>query len=488
MQIKNEGWKTRLMYGFSHPINLLILAVIFVTSRLTLILGEGVSMSGELARAMKHLLQLNILRDNLARGLYHLHIQPPGQNFIVGISLKLGVLFQLPYIWILYTIQMVFGLLVCVCIYYFIHLYTRNKWLALGAAVFFAFSPALILYEAWPLYAVITALLIISSCYFLTMYLKNERMLYLVIGSVLVGILVLTRSSYQHVTVLVMGGLLFLVAKNKKSALWFLGITMVIILPWYFKNLFLFGQFSTSTISGINLYRMITKNNLDEESLAPVRTYDAYPKDFNLTLTSPYPELGDKEKVYPEFGEVYINLNNLNIIRLSEICMERATATFKKTPLGYFRNMTLGYVLYWNPSSQPPGLGDNYPLISTGFYEKVIFAGISVKKYFPEDNTKNLISRNPEITIPGVVFTVFMVYLVGLILYQWIVKKRLQAFLNENALYVFPIFFTVYNTAAGTLFELNENARFKFDIEALLLVLAVGLVYQFVWQKVFWKQ
>ena len=67
-------------------------------------------------------------------------------------------------------------------------------------------------------------------------------------------------------------------------------------------------------------------------------------------------------------------------------------------------------------------------------------------------------------------FGLLGVFTAGFSLVAW------RQFFRQEAVLLTIAFLIVYNTAAGTLFEISENERFKFLIEPLLWVFGLVLI------------
>lgn len=260
--------------------------------------------------------------------------------------------------------------------------------------------------------------------------------------------------------------------------------SLALALPLYIKNQALFGVFGASSISGCNLYRIASAPEADPAAsaeLPPLLAVDAYPAPINPGKSRGGPELADVYKEYP--GERYTNLNNLNMIDVCRHYGGLARAVAMRNPRGTLENIVASWILYWNPSSQHFSLRPRHGSLgwSLRVYEDVLHSGVPVADLgFLERKWKRLepvlISRRPKLTIPFFAFPIGVLALSLSIGREALRATRASEVLSRYRRWLPLAALVAYSMAVSVLFELGENARFKFDIEPLLWIAACAVL------------
>lgn len=454
---------------------LLGLTLVFVASRAYWVLIRGFELDAYLLRAFLHILHLDLLRDHLGRALLNLHVQPPVWNALIGLAVKAAASSGVAAGTLLYLLQMSMGLALVLCVYLLTERLTRHRTIALFAAGAWALSPALALYETWPLYGVLTATLVTATALFLTRHAQTGRRREAIAAGVVLALLMLTRASYHLISVGIIAGALMLVGRRRGAVLLAV-VSSAIAVPWYAKNALRFGRFEATTISGCNFYRVSSAPGAEPR---PFQSMDRYDSSLNLGRIHPDPELGAVFKEYPEHGERFTNLNNLNVIDVCHWFREAALREVVKEPGRVAGHILAASVLYWNPSTQHHSLKPNHAIAGPllWFYETVLYAGVPVAG----SDTRlwqalgpNLISRTPRLTVP---FLLFWGGFLGVCVHAFR-RARSAGFataVRESREVLPALVLLLYGIAVGTGLELGENARFKFENEPLAWVLLLAI-------------
>ena len=146
---------------FFRDIALILLA--FIISRVFAYLA-GVRLSGEALYSYWQYLDVKTLTNNLLRGVWFDHAQPPFFNLLLGMGLKtFGKNSILAFAFLLHLISLANVLL--------LHSIARclgiSRLLALWVAIAYSISPATILFESELFYTTLISLLLLISVFFL---------------------------------------------------------------------------------------------------------------------------------------------------------------------------------------------------------------------------------------------------------------------------------------------------------------------------------
>ena len=198
----------------------------------------------------------DLLQNDLLRTLFYLHIQPPLFNGLVGLLLKLPLVFTTG----VSLTYKAFGLLLAATMFLLLRrLEVGRVWACAGTALFII-SPACLLYETFTIYTYPVALALLAATFFVHRYAASGRKEDALAASLLVASAALMRSLLHLAWVV---GALFMVMalarSNKRRAVWLLMPAIVLVSSVYIKNLVVFGTFGTSTLMGQSLYRIATQ-------------------------------------------------------------------------------------------------------------------------------------------------------------------------------------------------------------------------------------
>src|SRR5262245_31974079 len=143
-------------------------------------------------------LPLENLRTDLINSIWYLHAQPPMFNLLGGILAKLFFPYHLE---ALHVTNIVLGGLLSGLIYLLAANFTSKRYVAVLWSLIISQSPSLYLYEAYILYSLLTAFLVVLnlSCILWHFRTKSTVALYCFIATL--NVLILTRSAYHIILI-----------------------------------------------------------------------------------------------------------------------------------------------------------------------------------------------------------------------------------------------------------------------------------------------
>ncbi|MBZ0301785.1 MAG: hypothetical protein K8J31_18705 [Anaerolineae bacterium] len=416
------------------------------------------------------------LNTHLAESIWNLHAQPPLHNLYGALWIHL---FPDMYLEAIHYANIALGALICGMSYLILWRVTHSRTAALVGGLCITLNPGLFLFEAYMLYTVLSLFWIVACVWCVSLSSERPAMLY---GFILcANLLVLTRSMYHP---------LFLIACIGLTVLW-RGVgwkrTLVIVsaisllgFGWATKNALQFGFWGTSSWTGLNLWRVVSSDYSPSELdvLAVSGVIDPLVVELGpFTYPSSYRNHGfDRDSPVESLNRN--NYHNINIPAIAQVYQRSAIALLTHDPRRYLRRALLTYNLYSCPATayrhhvinreHIPALVDYY---ENGLYGASWWQSLNLR----------LFKQPAWCSVQyGFLPLSLIAYFAAAI---WTTSRGRGPFLGllrrDRVMLVLALFM-VYNTLAGTLFEIDENARFKFLIEPLEWIFAMVLAHRLV--------
>lgn len=415
---------------------------------------------------------LDLLRTNFWQSILYLHSQPPLHNMVGALLLKLFGTSQLQ---AMQYINIFLGGLMSAMFYTLVLSVTDRRTVALIASLFHALNPALFLFEAYPLYSMPSAFLVLLCVSFIDRFVKSGRMAHLVWFFFTLNVLILYRSLFHPVIVAAFLALTVAVAGTGKRKLVACALAISLLsLSWYGKNWVQYGFFGCSSWFGQNLWRVasfsytrselqdLARNGVIDKMVTEVRWFDhpASYRSYGFNETSPIPILSSE------------TLHNINIVAISRVYGQNARRLIAHDPYRYLVTVLINYSNFCAPTSSFAHLIDNHPKVvpfsftwDYAVYGKWITGLLAV------------IFRRDYI---GSIF-VFLIPACLAVFYLRIARSiktsSAREILRRELLMLAASVFVVYVTLAGSLLESGENMRFKFLVEPVLLIFFLGVLF-----------
>ena len=402
------------------------------------------------------------LKDRALQSLWHLHAQPPLWNALNAPLIKLlgdaqPEALQVVHI-VLGSALAALGVLVAARL-------TGSLVAGAVAGALVALDPALVLYEAFALYEVLCAFLVMLTLWAFVRAGPEGKARPLILALSALSALVLTRSLY-HVAIMVPAvGAAALLARNRRAVL-AIGLALTLVpAGWYAKNLVQSGFFGGSSWYGMGLWRAALFRYRSAE-LAPLAASGALDPVVSAPPFSPpsrYRPLGyDLTSDIPSMSRD--DFHNVNIPAVSAAFGRSARTLIVHDPLHFFENILVGYGNFSLPSTEYEQLAPDREQMATHAAIWRVLTGFPLAR---------LVDRSLPVGTSGSLFLVLIP--LGLITHAWLLVHRRRrgesaaAILRDDAPLVWAAGLIVYTTLVGSALELGENLRFKFMIEPLLL-------------------
>jgi hypothetical protein len=192
------------------------------------------------------------LRADLLGNVLSLHGQPPLHNFVVGVFAKLSA----EPLALLQGLYVALGAAICAMASGIVTHASGSTRLGLFTGCVLALYPALLLYEAYPLYTLPTAFLVMAALFCMSRFEHGRRETWLLGFVLAITLAVLFRSLY-HVVLLVLCIALATWLADRRGRV--LVLTLLIALPalaWSTRGIAVYGTSGGSSWSGCNLWKV----------------------------------------------------------------------------------------------------------------------------------------------------------------------------------------------------------------------------------------
>jgi len=454
------------------------LGMIFIVSRI-LYSRAGVLFDADTITRTWHFIDIYLLKNDLWRSIFYLHTQPPLMNLLTGIGLQL---FPESYTGVFQAFFLLGGFLLALAIYYLGNRFGFPKYFSTILAIWFAVSPATVVYENYYFYTYPTTILLTLSAVFLVRFLEKKRALDGLLFSLVLAANALTWSLFHLVWLLGCFGIVaFLLKGHSRKALWLVP-AFLLVFAWYAKNGILYDSFTASSWAGLNLFKTVTVNIpgkvrrqwikegivSDLALVPPYRSPDVYLKYFpNIPITG-IPLLDDIN-----MSNGYRNQHHLSYIYAGERYMKDAVRMIIHVPHYYLGTVPHSFYIYLHSASDyEPTYDIRVPIDGLDTWWNRLFYGQRQKD-------ESLVERASTFSLDHVAWWLTFGYLIVITatpVYLW--RQRAILFSPDYGLILFIFWNIVFVSAAGILLDLGENNRTRFGLDPFIFLLTPFFVYK----------
>jgi hypothetical protein len=462
------------------------LTAVFVATRVAYaIVGVRFDTAVPLRKYM-HFVDVRLLQDDLWTSVWHLHSQPPLFNLFLGAVLHLpgseAAWFQ--------SLYLGMGVALMLTMFLLMRELGVSVWPAFTATAVFIALPATVLYESYLFYTYPVALLLVAGGLFLVRYLRSRRTLYGVLFFSAVAALVLTRSTYHLVWLLVVAGVLLLTRPRWRVVLVSL-LPVALAVSWYAKTWVEFGSASGSSWVGMNLAKVALQQAPPEEIAELVRRGDLSRQALILPFTAPeayrpFPPrsgvavLDERRKTGGE-----INYNHRIYVDVSDRYFDDAVRFIRSDPWEYVRLIQYSFRFFWLPTDDFVVLEPNRRHIDglDRFVNRFVF--LQPSSYFSPElrgYTRPVSAHAPGATqLAWGAVSIYLGACIATVAAAWALTRRVRSNLPAAVAILFLGVTVFYVTVVSNALELGENNRFRFETDPaawVLLIVAITLAWQ----------
>jgi hypothetical protein len=422
-----------------------------------------------------------LLRDRLLESVWYFHAHPPLLNLFTGIGLKLfgenaEVYFALTF--------HVLGLAMALAVHILTLRLTGARAAAIVATALLVFSPSFVLYENWLMYTFPSAALLTISALLLHQYLATRDVRWAGAFFTVLAILLLTRSLF-HLAWLIAVMVLLAVSLRRwwRQVLFAAAAPLLVVALWYGKNYYYFGAFAASTAAGLG-FGNITTLMVERERLQPM-VQDGRLSPYALVSRYQRPDLlfmpQEPDTGIPVLDQVkksdgrHYNYNNLRMVEVNREYMRDAIEVIRTFPASYAIGLILSNRLFFSPT----GMNEYFSaqnrdaVLPMEWLFQPLLHGVKPEPRFMRQPHYGFTSAY-SVEVNTSVFLIAQWFV--LLAYGYVQARGgvIAGDGNPRALVLgFIVLTAVYLYVVATAIELNENYRYRFNIEPLFLVLLV---------------
>jgi hypothetical protein len=428
----------------------------------------GVRFADNTLGSLYQYLDPEILRNDLARGLYYLHAQPPLFNLFLG-----GVLQWFPGVSrvvfsVLYG-SAALGLLIGMA--WLMDRFGVPRMVHMALCLVMASTPNFVVYRHWLFYTLPVAFLLVAGAVVLARYVETGRAAYAHGFSWCAAILMLTRAVYHPAWwVAVLAVVALTLGRPRRKTLLVSAIApLVVVHLWFFKNYVQVGSFSGSTWLGMNLAKRWPLSQTEmrdlyrEGHLPPVWHRRPFREPDELRH---YGYFGESLHVHPALDAPYKengepNFNHRDYVRISREMLRGDIYLMRHFPDRYLERVVTALLLYLQP-------GPN----SVHFLVDYDFTRVHRLK----DWLTRYVFWGGEIERPIRMFepplNLLMLVFPALVIFGGVVSFRRRCEEpDRRAVFAYMVSTIVWVTLTTNLIEIGENDRMRWEIDPFLVVL-----------------
>jgi hypothetical protein len=472
MRIPHSGKEKSTFY-------IILLLGIFIVSRV-LYDQVGVPFLGDTYRNYWQFIHPSLLRTDLWRSILYLHSQPPLFNVLTGAILQIFPAHAQAAFHILYFLE---GVLLAVSIYLLGIYLQLPRWLSLLAAALFTVSPPTIIYEHWFMYGYLIASGLAVAGVALYRFAESQKIGWGIVFFSLLASVALTWTLFHLVWLIALFVLMLALFQDRRKVVLAALIPLLLVFGWYAKNLLVFGEFSAGSWSGMNLSRMTTfrlpekerEQMIKEGTLSPFAEYPPFRNpDVYLRLLPDTPVTGIPVLDIAEFPGGVRNHHHQVYLEATKYYLRDALYILRVRPTLYLRAVWQAVYIFFHSASDFELTSEiRRPIYGLDVWWNRIFYGQWLND---ESSTERLVRISPLHMGWGIVVA-FLLGVVCTLRYFW--KNSGEMRQPGGLLLLFMLFNILYVSFVGNSLDIGENNRFRYVIDAFLLLLAFHSLYEF---------
>lgn len=431
----------------------------------------GIRFASETLGTLYQYLDPAILREDLARGLYYLHAQPPLFNFLLGVTLKL---FPESYSVVLSAAFGAMALGTLAGMAWLMQRLSIPDVVSGVVCLLFAMSPGFPVYRNWLFYTLPIAFLLVAAAVALTVYLDEGSRAALVVFSGSVLAVMMTRSVFHPLWLVLVALVLVPLVVERKRFLVACAVPAVLVSLVFFKNFVVVGSFTNSTWLGLSLTK---RWPLSQREVAELKSEKRVPEFWQRRPFQPpehYARFGYFRAArsghpaltarYKSNGEP--NFNHVDYVSISDVLLAADAGLVRDFPTRYARRVATAMMLYLQP-----GPNSVHFLVDYDFERVHRYRDAWTQYAF----LGGRIERPIRMLAPPA--NVWLA-LFPLLLVVGVASGRGRS----RGLITFMLVCIVWVSAVTNLIEIGENDRMRWEVEpflAILFALAVSRVLLF---------
>jgi hypothetical protein len=427
-----------------------------------------------------------LLRERFVESIWYYHATPPLLNVLFGIGMKLFGSYQAVFFSISFHIL---GLLTAFSVYFLTLKLSASRVAAGVATALLVFNPDFVMFENWFMYEFPAAAFLAMSAVALHRYVETRSSRWCVLLFVLLAVLLLTRSIFHIVWMVLIVGILTALCRDRwRQVVTAAALPLLVVAGWYGKNLYYFGSFSSSTWMGLGFANISTLVLTRAELEAMVQRGEIS----GLALVSRYEQLdvllnarqGPPTGI-PVLDEALTstgipNFNYAPIVAISRVYMADGLKVVRTHPGAYLMGLGLSNQFFFSPNHINPFfvLHNRGPALYVHRWTMPLLYGVPLRvelvrvpRYGWNSGPEVPIHTSIPLMIAWVLFLGYGYTQARKVVWTSHPSERARAVVIG-----FIVLTCLYTYALGTALELSENSRYRFLTEPLFMALGATAV------------
>lgn len=426
------------------------------------------------------LLPPDLLNHDLWRSLWNLHSQPPLYNLFCGLLVQLPGAWQVPVAAVAF---MLLGLTLALVTFLLLTDLGVRDSRAFAITVLALGNPAVVLFENWLSWSYPTAVLLTAGTYLFVRWSSTKRVRYATTAMACFAAVVLLDATFQWPWLLAVAVLVITACRHQwREAVVYTSIPIALVAGWYVKDAVQFGTTTTSSWIGMNLYQatlqesaadvrhLVRQGTLD--SLAEVPAFEPLNRYSSMAAhrRTGVPALDRRTSALG-----VPNYDNAAYVGVSRRYLRDDLRFIAARPGRYVSAVTLATSVWAIPGDQYDWLKGNYRAVD-GYAR--LYDGAVMLQARPDGDraatTAELHRAHPSAL--AVSWTAVLVTVIDLLVAPVAIflRRRRDPIWTVCAA---AMWVTVsYSFIVTSLTEVGENMRFRFELGALPVLLAVAAI------------
>jgi hypothetical protein len=441
----------------------------------------GITFSSDTYQSFWQFIHPSLLKTDLWRSIFFLHNQPPVLNVLTGVILQIFPAHTREAFHFLYYLA---GLLLAVSIYFLGVDLGLPGLISSIVAVIFTISPSTIIYEHWLMYSYLIAAALSFSGMALHRFVKSRELQWGFLFFFVLACITLMWTLFHFVWMLIIFILTLYLVQDRRKVMMAALIPFLMVFGWYAKNLVVFGDFTAGSWGGMNLSHMTTFRLPENEHQKMINNgelseFAAYPPFRNpkvyLRLLPNTPATGIPVLDITEFSNGIVNYHHQVYINASKYYLLDALYVLRARPDVYLRSVAQSLYIFFHSSSDFKLISEIRLPINTF---DVLWNRVFYGQWLNDESSSERTARMSLRHVGWGIVALFIISVWGSASYLWKNPDVLRK--PEGFLILFMLFNIVFVTIVGNSMDLGENNRFRYVIDSFILLLAIRVIYRYV--------
>jgi hypothetical protein len=423
----------------------------------------------------------SLLKTDLWRSVFYLHTQPPLFNLLAGIILQMFPAHAQDAFHILYYF---IGALLAISIYVMGVQLKFPGWMSLITAALFIVSPSTMIYEHWFMYGYLIACALTVAGVALYRFAESQKTGWGIVFFFLLAVVTLTWSLFHFVWMIFIFVLILSLFPDRRKVMLAALVPLLLVFGWYTKNLVLFGEFTAASWGGMNFSRTTTFRLPEEERKRMIESgilsqFAKYPPFRNpkvyLRLLPDTPKTSIPVLDIAEFQDESRNHHHRVYLEAAKYYFRDGLNVLRLRPAVYLRSIMQSLYIFFHSASDFDSTWEiRVRILSLDVWWNRLFYG----QWLSDESSRDRLSEISPVHVAWWIVASFIISVLGTTRYLWKNPGLMRQ--PGGLLILFMLVNVLYVTIVGNSMDIGENNRFRYVIDAFLLLLTLHVLYGYI--------